>query len=97
MLEDELFRKGLWHKDKTNEKVVYNLPIRKDDSIERTKDIVTLDEAIVRLKELVDRIDNAGENGGNLSDAADITYLAEKFGMTYGQVNEVLGTKDWLG
>lgn len=96
MSEKDLFEKGILRKDRTNEKVIYDVPVRKDGSIERTMKITNQEEANKYIKESAARIDNAGEKGGNISDAADIAYLAEKFDMTYGQVNEVIGKKDWL-
>lgn len=96
MSESNIFEKGPFYRDKTNEKVVYGAPVRKDGSVERTKDITNKEEAKKKIKELAARIDGAGENGGNLSDGVDIEFLAEKFDMTYGEVNEVIGKKDWL-
>ena len=45
MSESNIFEKGPFYRDKTNEKVVYGAPVRKDGSVERTKDITNKEEA----------------------------------------------------
>ena len=66
MSDNNLFKKGLFNKDRTNEKVVYDLPFRRDGSIERTIEIKNQQEAESKIRELAARIDKAGEEDYSL-------------------------------
>lgn len=85
--------------EKAQEKVTIDIPgaIADEDYIAQIKPVANKESATKRIKELAGYIDTHGNNTKNpFNELYELRMLANKFDMTYGEVNTAIGQEGWL-